>query len=128
MTELPESLERQLYDAFHLNVRYNRARHEATIQVTIREDTIMTLTEATQGDRDAGGRTSGVLGDAFPSSGCPRQGTQKVGTTAEQMASRQLVVESVVSLPPALRGVHAIRAAQERRETASPTDAGAVEQ
>jgi site-specific DNA recombinase len=48
MTELPESLERQLYDAFHLDVRYNRARHEATIQATIREDTIMTLTEATQ--------------------------------------------------------------------------------
>jgi hypothetical protein len=73
MTELPESLERQLYDVFHLNVRYNRARHEATIQVTIREDTIMTLTDARQDDRDAGGRTSGVLGDAFPSSGCPRQ-------------------------------------------------------
>ncbi|MDN3356820.1 hypothetical protein [Actinomadura sp. DC4] len=68
MAELPKSLERRLYDAFHLNVHYNRARHEATIQVTIREETIITLTEATQDDRDdqdEGRRTSGVLGDAL---------------------------------------------------------------
>ncbi|MGH3375682.1 MAG: hypothetical protein ACRDP6_13165 [Actinoallomurus sp.] len=122
MTELPESLERELYDAFHLKVRYNRPRHEATIQVTIREDTISTFTKAAQDDPGEDGRTSSELDPAFPSSGCPRQVTQKMGTPSERAGSRQLVVESVVSLPPAPRGVHAIQAAQERRATASSTD------
>jgi hypothetical protein len=40
-------------------------------------------------------------------------------TPSDQPISRQLVVESVVSLPRAPRGVHAIRAAQERRAAAS---------
>ncbi|MGI5223760.1 recombinase family protein [Actinoallomurus sp. CA-142502] len=49
LTELPEGLERKLYDAFHLKVLYNRTRHEATIQVMIREDTITMSAKATQG-------------------------------------------------------------------------------
>lgn len=52
----------------------------------------------------------------------PLQGTQKMGTSSERLTGRQLMVESVVSLPPAPRGVHAIRAAQERRAAALPTD------
>jgi hypothetical protein len=46
--ELPEELERRLYDAFQLKLRYNRTRHEATLQVTVREDTVKVLTAATQ--------------------------------------------------------------------------------
>jgi Recombinase len=35
---LPEHLQRGLYDAFQLQVRYHRPRHEVTIRVTIRAD------------------------------------------------------------------------------------------
>jgi hypothetical protein len=34
----PEHLQRSLYDAFQLQVRYHRPRHEVTIRVTIRAD------------------------------------------------------------------------------------------
>jgi site-specific DNA recombinase len=35
---LPEHLQRGLYDAFQLQVRYHRPRHEVAIRVTIRAD------------------------------------------------------------------------------------------
>ncbi|GLY80589.1 hypothetical protein Airi01_088560 [Actinoallomurus iriomotensis] len=35
LTELPEDLERKLYDAFQLKIRYNRASHEVVLQVAI---------------------------------------------------------------------------------------------
>jgi site-specific DNA recombinase len=35
---LPEHLQRGLYDAFQLQVRYHRPRHEVTIRVTVRAD------------------------------------------------------------------------------------------
>jgi Recombinase len=37
---LPEHLQRGLYDAFQLQVRYHRPRHEVTIRVTIRADSL----------------------------------------------------------------------------------------
>jgi site-specific DNA recombinase len=37
---LPEHLRRSLYDAFQLQVRYHRPRHEVTIRVTIRADSL----------------------------------------------------------------------------------------
>ncbi len=37
---LPEHLQRSLYDAFQLQVRYHRPRHEVTIRVTIRADSL----------------------------------------------------------------------------------------
>jgi site-specific DNA recombinase len=37
---LPEHLQRSLYDAFQLQVRYHRHRHEVTIRVTIRADSL----------------------------------------------------------------------------------------
>jgi hypothetical protein len=76
LTELPESLERKLYDAFHLKVRYNRTRHEATIQVAIREDTITTLTQST---RDAGDGASAEHDDLFPCSGRPLGDARQMG-------------------------------------------------
>ncbi|GLY85982.1 hypothetical protein Airi02_039110 [Actinoallomurus iriomotensis] len=36
LTELPEDLERRLYDAFQLKIRYNRTRHEVALQAAIR--------------------------------------------------------------------------------------------
>jgi hypothetical protein len=73
LTELPEGLERKLYDAFHLKVRYNRTRHEATIQVTIREDTITTLTNATQTNQGTGEAGSAEHDHLFQCSGRPLQ-------------------------------------------------------
>jgi hypothetical protein len=40
---LPEALQRSLYAAFQLQVRYHRPRHEVTIRVTIRADALPTL-------------------------------------------------------------------------------------
>jgi site-specific DNA recombinase len=37
---LPEHLQRSLFDAFQLQVRYHRPRHEVTIRVTIRADSL----------------------------------------------------------------------------------------
>jgi site-specific DNA recombinase len=42
---LPEALQRSLYDAFQLQVRYHRPRHEVTIRVTIRADALPGLTQ-----------------------------------------------------------------------------------
>ena len=42
---LPEALQRSLYDAFQLQVRYHRPRHEVTIRVTIRADALPSLTQ-----------------------------------------------------------------------------------
>ena len=45
MAALPEALQRSLYDAFQLQVRYHRPRHEVTIRVTIRADALPSLTQ-----------------------------------------------------------------------------------
>jgi hypothetical protein len=50
---LPEQLQRQLYDAFQLQVRYNRPRHEATIRVTLRAEALPGLEQMV---RDAADR------------------------------------------------------------------------
>ena len=42
---LSEALQRSLYDAFQLQVRYHRPRHEVTIRVTIRADALPGLTQ-----------------------------------------------------------------------------------
>jgi DNA invertase Pin-like site-specific DNA recombinase len=40
VASLPEELQRELYDVFHLTIRYNRRTHQATIQVDISGDTV----------------------------------------------------------------------------------------
>ena len=42
---VPEALQRSLFDAFHLQVRYHRPRHEVTIRVTIRAGALPSLTQ-----------------------------------------------------------------------------------
>lgn len=42
---LPEALQRSLYDAFQLQVRYHRPRHEVTTRVTIRASALPALTQ-----------------------------------------------------------------------------------
>ena len=77
LSELPENLERQLYDAFQLQIRYNRTRHEATFRVTVREDTVKLLTKTTESVTERGSEMqteqSRNDGRLFPSSGCPLQ-------------------------------------------------------
>ena len=61
---LPEHLQRSLYDAFQLQVRYHRPRHEATIRVTIRAESLDHITgkvAAVTSQQDAENR-SHVLG------------------------------------------------------------------
>ncbi|MFI0451188.1 hypothetical protein ACH34W_37645 [Actinomadura sp. 6N118] len=74
--ELSEELQRQLYDAFQLQVRYNKPRHEAVIRVTIREDTVHTLNDATSGaigpNKHRERRQTGAAA-SFPCSVRPRQ-------------------------------------------------------
>ena len=45
LNRVPEPLQRRLYDAFQLHIRYNRPRHETVIRVTIRASTLPTLTQ-----------------------------------------------------------------------------------
>jgi hypothetical protein len=84
-TQLSEDDQRALYDAFHLQVRYNRAKHQATLRVTIYAEAVgaphqedprpRQLRDAEQdpeqrnrpGDRHIGRR------GAFPCCHCPRQ-------------------------------------------------------
>ena len=49
LRRLSDDQQRQIYDAFHLEVRYNTARNEATIRVTVTSGTAQTLA-ATVGD------------------------------------------------------------------------------
>ena len=61
--ELPEPLQRSLYAAFQLQVRYHRPKHEVTIRVTIRAETLDGITsivsEITAGKKE---NRSHVLG------------------------------------------------------------------
>jgi site-specific DNA recombinase len=43
-TVLPETDQRELYDAFHLQARYDRVTHQITLQVTIYAEAVPTLT------------------------------------------------------------------------------------
>lgn len=43
LTALPEDVQRQLYNAFHLQIRYSRPQHRVTIQVTVSATTVHTL-------------------------------------------------------------------------------------
>ncbi len=73
---LPEALQRSLYSAFQLQVRYHRPRHEVTIRVTIRADALPTLTQIV---KEAAGTTDTQVNAAKPAAigshvlGRPRQ-------------------------------------------------------
>ncbi|WP_242903683.1 hypothetical protein [Actinomadura terrae] len=73
LAELPEDLERQLHEAFQLQIRYNRTRHEVTIRVTVREDTVEMLAKATERGSEMQKEQSRNHGGLFPSSVCPLQ-------------------------------------------------------
>jgi hypothetical protein len=46
LTELPEQIQRQLYDAFHLQIRYHHAQRRVTIQVTVSASTVQGLADS----------------------------------------------------------------------------------
>jgi site-specific DNA recombinase len=47
-TLLPEEDQRDLYDAFHLQIRYDPTKHQVTLRVTIYAEAITALTEKIQ--------------------------------------------------------------------------------
>jgi site-specific DNA recombinase len=53
LTTLPEDIQRQLYDAFHLQIRYHHTQRRVTIQVTLSAanapDLAQRITAATDG-------------------------------------------------------------------------------
>ena len=65
---LPEALQRSLYSAFQLQVRYHRPRHEVTIRVTIRADALPTLTQIV---KEAAGTTDTQVNAAKPAAIVP---------------------------------------------------------
>jgi site-specific DNA recombinase len=72
----PTGDDAELLDQIH------RTRHEATIQVAIREDTIRTLTEAAQSNGDSEEGVSAEHDHLSPCSGRPLRGTAQTGTDA----------------------------------------------
>jgi hypothetical protein len=46
LLQLPEEHQRRLFDAFQLELRYNRHLHQLTLRVTVRADTIDALRQA----------------------------------------------------------------------------------
>jgi site-specific DNA recombinase len=62
LTLLPEEDQRQLYDAFHLQVRYNRAKHQLTLRVTINAATVDALAAAVAAAVDDTHHADGVTG------------------------------------------------------------------
>ena len=60
---LPEELQRSLFGAFQLQVRYHRPRHEVTIRVTIRAGALPTLTQLV---KEAAGQPGIPAGNGEP--------------------------------------------------------------
>jgi site-specific DNA recombinase len=79
VTALPEDHQRQLYDAFHLQIRYDAHRHELTLRVTLDADTAEALAK--------------TVCDASRAPGRPRGPSQ---TIAEQ--GKRLLIEQKVRL------------------------------
>jgi site-specific DNA recombinase len=48
LAELPEHLQRQLYDAFHLQIHYNPDEHVAALRITLSDDSVSTVAENSQ--------------------------------------------------------------------------------
>ncbi len=65
---LPETLQRSLYDAFQLQLRYHRPRHEVSIRVTIRADALPSLTQLV---KEAAGQPGVPTGNGEPNGHVP---------------------------------------------------------
>lgn len=57
ITEAPERLQRKLYDALQLQIHYDRPDH-ARFRLTLTDDTVDALTQATTGTREASPRNA----------------------------------------------------------------------
>jgi site-specific DNA recombinase len=53
LSSAPPDLQRRLYDAYRLRIRYNRTQHAVTLQVTVTADALPTLTATTHAVQDA---------------------------------------------------------------------------
>jgi hypothetical protein len=65
---MPEELQRRLYDAFGLEIRYNPDGHQATIRITLSADTIDGVATTTRHTMET---TSGESNNADPPQGEP---------------------------------------------------------
>ncbi|NBE95265.1 hypothetical protein FE391_16800 [Nonomuraea sp. KC401] len=72
LASVGEDLQRRLFDAFHLEVRYRHVAHEVLITITIKEDNMPALTALTNAIADPPEGASAIL-KAFPCSVCPLQ-------------------------------------------------------
>ena len=72
LAELSEELQRRLYDAFQLQVRYDRPRHQAVLKVIISESTIDTLTQEGAHESMATKPGKNEAAASFPCSRYPR--------------------------------------------------------
>jgi hypothetical protein len=86
LLQLPEDRQRRLFDAFQLELRYNRHLHQLTLKATVHAETIDTLRQtskrlsrrtistAASRNNDIGARRTGIgPPERFPCSTCPRQ-------------------------------------------------------
>ncbi|MCT2590544.1 recombinase family protein [Streptomyces sp. N2-109] len=80
LADIPDALQRTVYDAFQLKVRYLRPCREIEIQVTVSAATADDLARLTTQTLTAGADGTGVDQPCFV---CPRQGTRQMGTVAD---------------------------------------------
>jgi acetylornithine deacetylase/succinyl-diaminopimelate desuccinylase-like protein len=72
LTQLPEEIQRQLYDAFHLQIRYHYAERRITIRITVSAATVHTLADsvaAATGATRAGPQGPGACADLVSTPG-----------------------------------------------------------
>ena len=79
LTQLPHAVQRQLHDAFHLQLRYNRPQHRVTIRVTVSAATVHTLADSVTA-ADPPRKQSDDHGPGCACSMCPRRDTDCMHT------------------------------------------------
>jgi Recombinase/Recombinase zinc beta ribbon domain len=76
-TLLPEEDQRELYDAFHLQVRYDRAKHQVTLRATIYAEAVGALTKKIRAlNSDDGPCTTVRSNETAPVVGMPTAGAR----------------------------------------------------
>jgi hypothetical protein len=112
LTLLSEEEQRELYDAFHLRVRYDRTEHQVTLRVTINAETVGALSRRIQAADKADQQTKIQNNETAPVVGMPATGARSHVVSApgpsrpagERPAADGeptfVVVEASWSLPP----------------------------
>jgi len=108
---IAEEDQRQLYDAFHLEVRYHRTKHQVTVRVTIHAGTVSALTNKinalavdgipgqTQNREPAPGVDTPFPGAGSHVGGAPGRSGKTCQTIVDLQKCAQLRIEHRVTLP-----------------------------